>query len=253
MTFNLNTRTRRIVGALLATAVIGGGATGAVVAAGDGAARAPTSAQGAAPHTVSVAASSSVPRGVVAAESAAEDVIGYLEQGKIAKSSTAARALKTLAHGEAARALRKAGTPAPQVAAFQQRADRTARLSSSSASPLRVSLAANSVSQLMPGFYSRYSDPVPPAVLKLDYLDREVQLRSQAGQQAKVRAAVRQVDATWRGLRPELVKAGGLKVAQSYDTHVRALKHGAAPAAVQKEAVRGLDIVDLMEGVFLGK
>lgn len=68
-----------------------------------------------------------------------------------------------------------------------------------------------------------------------------------------MRAAVKDLGSTWAKVRPPLVKAGGLKVAQSYDRHVQALKNTPSPAAIQKEAVHGLDVVDLMEGVFLGK
>lgn len=180
-------------------------------------------------------------------------MIGFLEKRKPAKSKAEARILRDLAHGRAADAIRRAGAPERQIRAFQQRADRTARLSLTNGSALQVSLAANSVSQLMPGFYARYQDPVPASVLKLDYLDREVQLRSQAGQQAKLRAAVRQLDATWQQLRPRLVKAGGAKVAKAYDQHVHALTRGGPAPTIQQQAVHGLDLVDQMEGVFLGK
>lgn len=178
---------------------------------------------------------------------------GFLEQGKPAKSKAEARILRGLAHGKAAGELRQAGVAESRVAAFQQRADRTARLSLGGASQLRVSLAANSVSQLMPSFYGRYQDPVPPKVLKLDYLDRQVQLDSRGAQKANLRATVRQLDATWQQLRPQLVQAGGAKVAKAYDQHVNALKRGGTATAIQKQAVHGLDIVDKMEGAFLGK
>ena len=105
----------------------------------------------------------------------------------------------------------------------------------------------------MPGFYARYQDPVPSAVLKLDYLDRQVQLDSQGGQKAKLRATVQQLDATWQQLRPQLLKAGGSKVAKAYDQHVSALQRGGTATAIQQQAVHGLDIVDQMEAVFLGK
>jgi len=77
-------------------------------------------------------------------------------------------------------------------------------------------------------------------------------LDAQAGHKAKLRGTVRQLDATWQQLRPQLVKAGGATVAKSYDQHVTALKRGGAATAIQKQAVHGLGIVDQMEGVFLG-
>lgn len=247
MIFNPSTRTRRVVAGLLAAGLLGGGVAGAAGAAHG------TSPPNPAANARAAIKASTVPTSVTRAETAAEDVIGFLEQGKLAKSRAEARILRTLARGPAAQALRDAGVTQRQIAEFQHRADRTARLSLSGATATRVSLAANAVSQLMPGFYAHYQDPVPSTVLRLDYLDREIQLQSQAGNRAKTRAAVKQLKATWAALRPELVGVGGIKVARAYDQHVRVLTAMPAAKVVQKEAVHGLNIVDQMETVFLGK
>jgi len=252
MIFNLDDRMNKAVAALLAASVLGGSA--AAVAAGTSAksppAPVPTLPQA---GSTKVASASTVPASLKRAETAAEDVIGYLDKGKPAQSQAEARLLKELAHGKAAAALGKAGVAPAKIKALQSRADRVADLSQGNGSKLRVSLAANSVSQLMPALYSRYQDPVPAAGLRLDYLDREIQLRSQASQPGEVRAAVKNLGSTWAKVRPSLVQAGGVKVARQYDRHVQALKNTASPAAIQKQAVHGLDVVDLMEGVFLGK
>jgi hypothetical protein len=128
-----------------------------------------------------------------------------------------------------------------------------AQLSATGAPALDVSLAANDLSRMMPSLYAHYTDPVPTAVLKLDYLEREIQLQSQAAQPAREQAALVSLRATWAKVRPWLVQAGGAKVATAYDAHVRALGRAGQPAALQQEAVNGLGIVDQMEGVFLGK
>jgi hypothetical protein len=94
---------------------------------------------------------------------------------------------------------------------------------------------------------------VPPAVLKLHYLEREIQLQSQAVRPGPERAAVNSVRSTWAKVRPWLVQAGGARVATAYDAHVRALGRAAQPAALQKEAAKGHDLVGQMESVFLGK
>ena len=242
MLFNPTTRVRRLVAPVLASAVVGGTAAGAVAAVKPK------------PAAVQVAAAtSSVPAPLTRAETAAEDVIGYLEKGRPAKSKAEVRILRNLAHGAAADALRHAGVSQSRIAAFQRRADRTARLSLGGAPTLKVSQAANSVSQLMPGFYARFHDPVPAAVLKLDYLDRQVQLDAQAGDRAKLRQTIGQLETTWRQVRPQLVKkAGGTSVASAYDQHVAALRNRVTLSAAQKYAVHGLDVVDQMEKVFLG-
>jgi hypothetical protein len=246
MIFNPSTRARRTLAALMAAGLIGGTALGA--AATSHAATSKT----ATPAAKVAAPASTVPASVVRAETAAEDVIGFLEKGQPSKSKMEARILGRLAHGGAADALRQSGVSGGKIAAFQRRADRTARLSLRGAADMRVSQAANSVSRLMPAFYSRYHDPVPSAVLKLDYLDRQVQLDAQSGNRARLRQTVGRLEATWQQLRPKLVRAGGAAVARSYDGHVAALKRNASAASVKKEAVHGLDLVDQMESVFLG-
>jgi len=128
---------------------------------------------------------STVPKPLTRAETAAEDVIGLLEKGNPAGSRSEARILRELAYGQASGALIRAGASEQQIRTFQQRADRTARLASTGARPVATSLAANSVSELMSGFYARFQDPVPAEVLKLDYLDREIQLRSQSGERRR--------------------------------------------------------------------
>jgi hypothetical protein len=242
MLFHLSGRTRKAVAALLAAGVIGGTAAGAAAV---------TTGASTHPKPVAAASTSTVPNALMRAESAAEDVIGFLKKGQPAKSHAEARILRDLAHGKAADALLQAGVRPTSIRTFQQRADRTARLSFAGAAALRVSLAANGVSRLMPAFYAHYHDRVPAAVLRLDYLDREVQLRSQAGQPARVDQAVRQLAASWQQLRPQLVAVGGTQVAANYDQHVAALQHGGTATAVQEQAVHGLDIVDQMETVFL--
>ena len=260
MMFNPTTRTRKILATLLAAGVVGGTVAGGTAVSKTSPAPAPKVANAAsngpaapAPKAVHAAvAKSTVPKPLTRAETAAEDVIGFLEKGQPAKAKSEARILRDLAHGKAGDALHRAGVPRAQIKAFQRRADHTARLSLSGAAAHAVSQAANSVSQLMPSFYARYHDPMPATVLKLDYLERQAQLDSQAGQPAKLRDTVRQLDATWQQLRPQLVTAGGATVAGSYDRHVTALKRGGPATAIQNQAVHGLDLVDQMEGVFLG-
>jgi hypothetical protein len=115
-----------------------------------------------------------------------------------------------------------------------------------------VLLAANSVSQLMPALYVHFADPVPPDIQALDYLDREAQFRSLAGQPAKVAAAVTELARTWSRVRPKVAAAGGAAEAAAYTAHVAALQRlsPTAAAKVQAEAVHGLDLVDRLEQVF---
>lgn len=207
-------------------------------------------------HALGAAASRSaqppVPTVLAATESSAEDLVDYALQAQRGKLVAGAKELQAAA-GSAGVALRKAGASPAAVTLLQKRAARVAALAPK-ASFIRVALAANAVSQLMPGFYARFSDPVPPTVLALDYLDREAQLRSIAGEQEAVRAAVVRLGSTWKTLRPRVTGAGGASVASRYDAHVAAmtrLAQSGDAASLQREAVRGLDLVDLLEGVFV--
>lgn len=256
MIFETTTRLRRTVAAALAVGVVGTGAAG--IAASSATANshpvtAPATAAVKARGAPATAATvtSTVPASVTRAETAAEDLIGFLEKGQVAKSRAEARLLKQLAHGRAAADLTKAGVTSGQVKEFQRRADRVAQLSAAGAPRLKVSLAANNVSQQMPAFYGRFQDPVPPSVLKLDYLERQVQLESMAGSRAGVRTNVAAIAATWTRLRPDVVAAGGAGVAKAYDTHIKALRTAPSPTSVQKQAVHGLDVVDQIEKAFL--
>ena len=104
----------------------------------------------------------------------------------------------------------------------------------------------------MPGLYGRFQNPVPTAILALDYLDREAEFRSLAHQPELVAPTVRQLSRTWVLVRPKVVAAGGEREAAAYQAHVAAMQElsPAAAGKVQAEAARGLELVDRLEHVF---
>jgi len=220
-TFSADSRVTKSVAAALAA-----GALGATVAGTAGAAttHAPTADGPASAHAARgapLAAAATVPADLKRAEAVAEDVIGFLEQGQKTRSTAQAQTLARLAHGPVAGDLLRAGVAPAKVKMLQARADRVAALARSGASDLSVSLAANKVSAMMTAFYSRYSDPLPASVLKLDYLDRQVQLQSQARNRTQTKTAIPQLAATWKSLRPQVIRhPGGARVAKQYDAHL---------------------------------
>ena len=201
--------------------------------------------------------STRTPRGPVPAslgdvESGAEDTIDFARQHERSRVVATARELRRAADRRATEDLRRAGVPAGRIAALADRARLVAAIAPH-AKLLRVSLAANQVSALMPELYARYADPVPPDVLKLDYLDREAQLRSLAGDTAAVTAAVDELSSTWTRLRPKVIDADGRRVAATFGRHVAAMRRlvsGSDNAALRREAVTGLELVDRLEEVF---
>jgi hypothetical protein len=200
----------------------------------------------------SPAAKQRVPGSLSSVESGAEDAIDFAQAGDRRKVVATARALRRTADGRATRDLRRVGVGPEGIFELESRARLLAAVAPR-ADFARVSLAANRISALMPQFYARYQDPVPPAVLKLDYLDREAQLRSLAGDRASVGPAVDQLTQTWTTLRPRVLAAGGSKVATRYTRHVAAmgrLARGSHDQALQNEAARGLELVDALETRF---
>ena len=192
-----------------------------------------------------------VPAALVVTESAAEDIVDLALAGDRRAAITRAGELVADTRGEVAGELRRAGVPAAMVATLQTRAALVAR--DARTGPLiAAALAANAVSGLMPELYAHFAGRVPPRVYRLDYLDREAQLRSLARQPQRVAAAVRALETTWAGLQRAVIAAGGAKQAAAYRAHVAALRRLAPGAsAVQAEAVRGLALVDELEQVFV--
>jgi len=196
-------------------------------------------------------AAGAVPASLGTLESGAEDTVDFAHGRDRAAVVRTARKVLSAARGRAAADLRDAGVAPAQISALQDRA-RLLDGIAARAPFVRVSLAANAISALMPAFYARYEDPVPPDVLELDYLDREAQLRSQAGDRASLAPVVRSLSATWTKLRPEVVDAGGDAVAARYDRHVEAMRRLSRNAgrALEREAATGLELVDDLEHQF---
>jgi hypothetical protein len=192
-----------------------------------------------------------IPRALRTAESAAEDTIDLALAGTRAKVVAKANALKAVAAGPAEAALLRAGVSDGRIAEFRARADEVAKLAPN-AELLRVAMASNRAFGLMPEFFALYDSPIPAAVTELDHLDFEAKLQAKAGAAAALRSAVTGLDRTWSKLRPDVVSAGGARVAETFDAHVKRMQRLAAagdPAAV-REAQHGLDLVDELEAVY---
>jgi hypothetical protein len=190
----------------------------------------------------------SVPGRLTATESGAEDIIAFALSGDRGAVVAGASSL-----GRSAGALARSGVAAAEVAEVAELRRRTTRLTrlATGAPFVDVALAANSVSQLMPRLYARFATRLRAGILELDYLDREAQFRSLAGQPGAVAAAVKELSRTWAGLRPGVVAAGGAKQASAYQAHVATMVR-LSPAnggGIQAEARRGLELVDRLEQV----
>jgi hypothetical protein len=193
-----------------------------------------------------------VPSALKDVESSAEDLVDFALSGDRRGMAATAAQLAALAGGPGASSLTRAGVSSAKIVELKLAANRVTRLAAHG-SFVRVALAANAVSGLMPGLYAHFHDRVPPSVLALDYLDREAQLRSLVHERKQVGVAVKRLASTWVRLRRAVVAAGGAAPAAAYDKHVAAMKrrvHGALNN-VRVEAVRGLALVDQLEQVFV--
>jgi hypothetical protein len=226
------TPVHRLATLLLAAAVVAAGTTSNVAAAG-------------------LNTKAPVPEVLKAAESSAEDVVDDALSGDRGSARATAATLSAAAAGPAAATLTRSGVPRAEVAQLRARANRLAQVTHSG-SFIGIALAANAVSQLMTDLYARFQDRVPAPILALDYLDREVQLRSLAGQPAKAATALKALEPTWLRVRPKVLGAGGAEAAAAFDKHVAAMGRldTAAPRKLQAEAARGLELVDELENVF---
>lgn len=205
----------------------------------------------AATTTVSPGSSGPIPAALRTAESDAEDTIDLALAGNRARVIEKARDLRAVADGAVARALRSAGVSGDEIAEFGVRARTVARLARS-AGLLDVALASNRAFELMSGFFARYDSPIPPAVTALDHLDYEAKLQARAGNVPAITAAVKELDRRWASLGPDVIKAGGERVAAKFEAHVARLGRLAPRGgpAVAREAQRGLDLVDEIEAVY---
>jgi len=191
-----------------------------------------------------------LPQLLEATESSAEDLIDYALAADRGRVVAGARKLERTT-AQAVPVLRKAGLSDEELSDLRERAARVAEVSSSGRF-ITVALAANAVSEVMPGLYGHFAVAVPPSVLMLDFLEREVQLRARAEQKARVPGLVHRVAGTWSGLRARVVSRGGNREAAAFDKHVVAMKRLApvAGSALQREAAAGLELVDDLERVF---
>jgi hypothetical protein len=175
---------------------------------------------------------------LAAAESAAEDVVRVALRGERAKVVAKARELDASARA----ASRLVTAPADERALLVGRANRVFALAA--AAPLvRVALAANAVTALVPGLEAPFTGTVSAGVGALAYLDREAFLLSLAGQRPAVAAAVLDLARTWTELRsPVAARTPGL--ARRYGDHVAAMERLArrSPAGLRREAAHGLEL-----------
>ncbi len=118
---------------------------------------------------------------------------------------------------------------------------------------LALARITNKVSAPIPRLFAGYTDPVPPTVLVLDYVGRELMLDAKQRTSSQATADLERAVKTWDTLRPIVVAKGGAPAAAKLDTtlaDLRAALDAGDFTALEAAAVTELDDVDTIEGVF---
>lgn len=118
---------------------------------------------------------------------------------------------------------------------------------------LELARAANAVSGPMDELFALYDDPIPPAVLALDYGGREVSIDALEEGMGDALEDIGELESIWSGVKQEVLDAGGDAEAADYDTSLTTqtdLANAGDAAGLLAESNNGLEIVDALEGVF---
>lgn len=198
-----------------------------------------------------------IPQSLRIVESGAEDTTDFVLAGERAKAVKSANALNDAAQGDAAKDLADADVPAAQIDELKARAAQLTRIVARD-KPIRVALAANRAFELVPDFFTAYTDRVPAQVTRLDYLEFEARLRALAGDRGRTADAVSGLRVAWKELRKKVrrVRPGGTAAKDHFDGHVRRMRQlveaDASLERIAREAQDGLDLVDEIEAVYRG-
>jgi hypothetical protein len=190
-----------------------------------------------------------IPQAVLDFESLAEDAYDTALNGDLAALRKAAAALE--AHWKKLRkAVVRDGLKDASARALDKSVARLSSLSGTSTDRVELARAANAVSDTMDDIFALYHPKVPPEILSLDFLGREIVLDCKATDARAAARDLKTLEKEWAGLRPKVIKAGGSKEATDMDGALRAARDallGPDWAELQKQAEAELELVDSME------
>lgn len=156
-------------------------------------------------------------------ESLAEDafdnaLIGDFQKAKIAASKTVASW-----QGYRNQAIRD-GANGNLITAMDVSVDAFSRVTQHSADKFKIARAANSVSANMENFFTLYNPRIPPVIMTLDYLGREIVVDGLTDDFANAELHLSHLAATWVILKPSAEAAtGGIAVAAKYAASIDAM------------------------------
>lgn len=97
---------------------------------------------------------------------------------------------------------------------------------------------------------AKYNPKVPVEVVKLDFYGRELEIWSQAKDEAKLRETAKMIRQDWNAVKAKIEAKGGTKEAAAFENLVVKTDSAKTPADYAKLATPILDEVDNLEKVF---
>lgn len=164
--------------------------------------------------------------------------------GKRREMVRRAKELSAVARGPARLALKRAGDPGAVVLVW--RTGRVARMAAS-APLLKVALATNRAYQLMAFRLSQYATGLLPTLTWLRYIEYQARLQAKARDSKRLHVALVALRRNWEIHRLDLSDA---RTVNRFDAHVKSMTRlagNASPAKTQREAQRGLTLIDQLE------
>lgn len=190
-----------------------------------------------------------IPQGVLDFEAAAEDAYDVALQGDVAALRKAAASIR-----DRWKKLRSAvvrdGLQDASARALDKSVAHLESLSRTTDDKVRLARAANALSDTMDDVFTLYRPKVPPEILSLDFLGRELVLDAMS---SDARAAARDLatlQKEWAGLRPKVLKAGGSKQAADLDRLLTSVKEAISRQdwpELRNQSEAELELVDSME------
>jgi hypothetical protein len=190
-----------------------------------------------------------VPQAALDFEAQSEDAYDTALKGDLAGVRTAAASINAL-WKKLRKIVVRDGLRTSSVQALDKSVSRLSSLSAASTDGVKLARAANAVSGTMDDVFELYHPKVPPTILTLDYLGREMVLDCKENALHSASVHLKALKAEWAGLRPQVLAVGGRKEAAQLDAALSAAEKAISSrdwAGIEKQAQAELELVDAME------
>ena len=109
---------------------------------------------------------------------------------------------------------------------------------------------ANQVTLIAANMTDPFHPVVPPDVVRLDYLGRELEIWAEARDVAKLQSTAAELTRTWESVRPAIEARGPVPLSKEFGDLVAQVRSAKAFDEYARLAPRLLEAVDQLEGVF---